>query len=86
MDLGGVTAALAEGDRKRIVKCQGASGPRAWTGADRSDLVQLLGRPIAIGIPTSHGTCLIWVSRAEIPAAALLGLRPHDSSRCRAAG
>ena len=62
VDLGGVVAALAERDRERIVKCQGACGPRAWTSADRSDLVQLGGRSVAIGIPATDGVCLIRVS------------------------
>src|SRR5580658_1544874 len=77
-----MATALPEGDRERIVKCQGASSPRAWTGADRSDLVQLGGRPVAIGKPATNGTCLIGESRAKIPAATFFGLRPQDSPRC----
>ena len=86
IDLGVVVTALPERDRERVVEGQGASGPRAWTGADRSDLVELGGRPVAIGMPATYRASLIGVGRAEVPAAAVLGLRPHDAPRRRTTG
>ena len=86
IDLGVMVAALPEGDRERIVECEGAVGPWAGAGADRSDLVQLGGRTVAVGMPATLGTGLGRKIRAKIPAAAALGLRPQDAPRRRAAG
>src|SRR5579863_8088855 len=84
INLSVVAPALPEGDGERVVKCQG-------TGANGGNLVQLGGRPIAIGLPAASRTSGIGVfTRAKISGCGAVGniliLRPRNTSRRRAAG
>jgi len=68
-----VSAALAEGNRQRVVEGQSP-------GPDRGYLVQLSGYPVAIGMPATRTVCRSEVvARAEVPPR-VLSLWPCEAS------